>query len=233
MKHHEKWFRAMRCLLIEDYLPLRDSIRECLVEAGYVVDDYGTGDEGLWSAQNHFYDAIILDVVLPGIDGLELLRRLRLSHDKTPVILISARDAVTQRVEGLNAGADDYLVKPFELIELLARVQALTRRRYERESPAIRIGDLEIDTLAKKVRRGEREISLSRLEYRLLCYLAHRENQIVSRDEIGEHVYRDHDGGSSNKVDVYISYLRRKLNAVGEPDLIRTVRGLGYSITSE
>jgi DNA-binding response OmpR family regulator len=223
----------MRCLLIEDYLPLRDSIRECLAEAGYLVDDYGSGDEGLWSAQNHFYDAIILDVVLPGIDGLEVLRRLRLSHDKTPVILISARDGVTQRVEGLNAGADDYLVKPFELIELLARVQALTRRRYERESPALRIGDLEIDTLAKKVRRGERDVSLSRLEYRLLSYLAHRENQIVSRDEIGEHVYRDHDGGSSNKVDVYISYLRRKLNAAGEPDLIRTVRGLGYSITSE
>ena len=222
----------MRCLLIEDYLPLRENIRECLVEAGYVVDDCGSGDEGLWSAQNHEYEAIVLDIMLPEIDGLTILRSLRKTHDKTPVILISARDAVQQRVEGLDAGADDYLVKPFELVELLARVRALTRRRYDRESPSIHIGDLEIDTLLKKARRGKREIALTRLEYRLLSYLAHREGQVVSRDEIGEHVYQDHDGGTSNKVDVYISYLRKKLNADGEPDLIRTVRGLGYVISA-
>jgi len=222
----------MRCLLVEDYLPLRESIRECLKEAGYVVDDSGSGDEGLWAAENHEYEVIILDIMLPEIDGLSILRRLRKVHDKTPVILISARDAVAQRVDGLDAGADDYLVKPFELVELLARVRVLTRRRFDRESPSIQIGDLVVDSLKKKAFRGEREISLTRLEYRILAYLAHREGQVVSRAEIGEHVYQDHDSGNSNKVDVYISYLRRKLNANGEPDLIRTIRGLGYVISA-
>ncbi len=223
----------MRCLLIEDYLPLRENIRECLVEEGFVVDDFGTGDEGLWSAENHSYEVIVLDIMLPVVDGLQILRSLRKVHDKTPVILISARDAVDQRVEGFNAGADDYLVKPFALIELVARVRALSRRRYGRESDIIRIGDLEMDSLRKVVTRGEREISLTRLEYRILHYLMHREDQIVSRMEIGEHVYLDHDAGNSNRVDVYISYLRRKLNQAGETDLIRTVRGLGYVISSK
>lgn len=223
---------GMRCLLVEDYHPLRESIRECLREAGYVVDDCGSGDEGLWAAENHEYEVIILDIMLPAIDGLSILRGLRKIHDKTPVILVSARDAVAQRVDGLDAGADDYLVKPFELIELLARVRVLTRRRYDRESPSIRIGDLVVDSLKKRAFRGEREISLTRLEYRILAYLAHREDQVVSRAEIGEHVYQDHDSGNSNKVDVYISYLRRKLNADGEPDLIHTIRGLGYVLSA-
>lgn len=222
----------MRCLLIEDYLPLRENIRECLVEEGYVVDDCGAGDEGLWSAENHSYEVIILDIMLPVMDGMTILRRLRKLHDKTPVILISARDAVEQRVAGLNAGADDYLVKPFELVELVARVRALNRRLYDRESPVIQIGDLSIDSLKKVVTRGSRELSLTRLEYRILDYLAHREDQVVSRMEIGEHVYQDHDSGNSNRVDVYISYLRKKLNSHGGPDLIRTVRGLGYVISS-
>ncbi|WP_035610744.1 response regulator transcription factor [Haloferula sp. BvORR071] len=221
----------MRCLLIEDYLPLRDNMRECLVEEGFVVDDCGAGDEGLWSAENHSYEVIILDIMLPVIDGLSILRRLRKLHDKTPVIMISARDSVENRVEGLNAGADDYLVKPFALAELVARVRALNRRRYDRESHIICIADLQIDTLRKVVTRGEREIVLTRLEYRMLEYLAHREDQTVSRMEIGEHVYQDHDSGNSNRVDVYISYLRRKLNSEGESDLIRTVRGLGYVIS--
>lgn len=225
--------QAMRCLLVEDYLPLRESIRESLREAGYVVDDFGSGDEGRWSAENHEYEVIILDIMLPEVDGLTILRSLRKQHDKTPVILISARDAVEQRVDGLDAGADDYLVKPFELVELLARVRVLTRRRYDRESPTIRIADLVIDSLRKRAFRADREISLTRLEYRILAYLAHREGQVVSRAEIGEHVYQDHDSGNSNKVDVYISYLRRKLNAGGEPDLIQTIRGLGYVISAE
>jgi DNA-binding response OmpR family regulator len=222
----------MRCLLIEDYLPLRKNIRECLVEEGYVVDDYDTGDEGLWSAENFSYEVIILDLMLPVIDGMTILRRLRKHHNKTPVILISAQDGVAQRVEGLNAGADDYLVKPFELIELVARVRALNRRRYDRESPSIQIGDLHIDTLRKVVTRGSREIMLTPLEYRILDYLAHREDEVVSRMEIGEHVYQDHDIGDSNRVDVYISYLRKKLNLDGGPDMIRTVRGLGYMLSS-
>jgi DNA-binding response OmpR family regulator len=222
----------MRCLLIEDYLPLRESIRERLVEEGFIVDDFGSGDEGLWSAENHSYEVIILDIMLPVVDGLTILKRLRKLHDKTPVILASARDAIEQRVEGLNAGADDYLVKPFALVELVARVRALSRRRHDRESDIIQIADLQLDSLRKVVTRGDKEISLTRLEYRILHYLAHREDQIVSRMEIGEHVYQDHDSGNSNRVDVYISYLRKKLNIDGKPDLIRTVRGHGYVISS-
>lgn len=218
----------MRCLLVEDYSPLRKNIEECLVEEGYVVDSSATGDEGLWFAKNHPYDAIILDIMLPGVDGLTILRKLRELQDKTPVIIVSARDGVTQRVEGLNAGADDYLVKPFALIELVARLRALVRRRYDHETPLLTVGDLTIDCALKKVVRGGTEISLTRREYHLLEYLAFRAGQPVSRTDIWEHVYEDQAGGSSNAVDVYIGYLRKKLNEGGKPDLIQTRRGHGY-----
>lgn len=223
----------MRCLLIEDYLPLRDSIRESLVEDGFVVDDCGAGDEGLWSARNHSYQVIILDIMLPVIDGLEVLRTLREIHDATPVILISAKDSVKQRVEGLNAGADDYLIKPFDMEELLARVKALIRRRYDKESPLIEVGDMTIDLVKKEVQRSGRRIELTSLQYRMLEYLAHRRDQVVSRSEIEEHVYYEHDDGASNKVDVYISYIRKRLNAGGARDLIKTRRGYGYVLTAE
>ena len=218
----------MRCLLVEDYLPLRKNIQECLVEEGYVVDSSATGDEGLWFAENHPYDTIILDIMLPGVDGLTLLRKLRDLQDKTPVIIISARDGITQRIEGLDAGADDYLIKPFALTELVARIRALMRRRYDRETTILKIGDLTIDCVAKKVVRDGTEISLTRREYHLLEYLAFRTGQPVSRTDIWEHVYEDQTGGSSNAVDVYIGYLRKKLNEGGKADLIHTRRGHGY-----
>lgn len=221
----------MRCLLVEDYTPLRKNIGECLIEEGYVVDACGTGDEGLWYAENHQYDVIVLDIMLPNVDGLAILRKLRALQNKTPLIIISARDDVAQRVEGLNAGADDYLVKPFALVELVARLQALVRRRYDYESPVLVMGDLIIDCARKKVTRGESEISLTRREYHLLEYLAFRAEQTVSRSEIWEHVYEDQAGGSSNAVDVYIGYLRRKLNDGGRPDMIQTKRGHGYVLT--
>jgi len=201
------------------------------VEEGYVVDSSASGDEGLWFAKNHPYDVIILDIMLPEVDGLTILRKIRELQDHTPVMIVSARDGVTQRVEGLNAGADDYLVKPFALIELVARLHALVRRRYDRGTPVLNVGDLTIDCALKKVVRGGKEISLTRREYHLLEYLAFRAGQPVSRTDIWEHVYEDQAGGSSNAVDVYIGYLRKKLNEGGKPDLIQTRRGHGYLLT--
>lgn len=218
----------MRCLLIEDYLPLRDSIRECLSDRGFIVDECGEGDVGLWQACNHSYDVIILDIMLPEVDGLTILRKIRKAHDKTPVILISARDAVSQRIEGLNTGADDYLVKPFDLAELHARVMVMVRRKFDVEAPVIEIDDLRIDCMTKVVTRAGREIHLTRLEFTMLQYLAHRLGQAVSRADIHEHVYQDYGDGGSNKVDVCISYLRKKLNEGGLPDLIHTRRGHGF-----
>lgn len=223
----------MRCLLIEDYQPLRKNIEECLLEEGFAVDSTATGDEGLWFATNHPYDAIILDVMLPKVDGLTILRKLRELQDKTPVIIISARDSVNQRVDGLNIGADDYLVKPFALVELVARIRALVRRRYDRDSHVIAVGDLSIDCQLKKVSRGEREIPLTRREYNLLEYLAYRAGEPVSRTDIWEHVYQDQGGGNSNAVDVYIGYLRKKINEGGMPELIHTRRGHGYVLAEQ
>ncbi len=223
----------MRCLLIEDYQPLRKNIEECLLEEGFAVDSTATGDEGLWFATNHPYDVIILDVMLPKVDGLTILRKLRELQDKTPVIIISARDSVNQRVDGLNIGADDYLVKPFALVELVARIRALVRRRYDRDSHVIAVGDLSIDCQLKKVSRGEREIPLTRREYNLLEYLAYRAGEPVSRTDIWEHVYQDQGGGNSNAVDVYIGYLRKKINEGGMPELIHTRRGHGYVLAEQ
>ncbi|GAA5483606.1 response regulator transcription factor [Haloferula sargassicola] len=221
----------MRCLLVEDYPPLRENVAECLREEGHVVDASATGDEGLWFARNHPYDVIVLDIMLPNVDGLTILRKLRELQDKTPVLVISARDSVDQRVEGLDAGADDYLVKPFALAEMVARVRALVRRRYDRESPKLVTGDLEIDTVCRKVHRAGEEIQLTPREYALLEYLAYRAGHPVTRTDIWEHVYEDQEGGSSNTVDVYIGYLRKKLNAGGRPELIHTRRGVGYLIS--
>ncbi|GAA5126287.1 response regulator transcription factor [Luteolibacter yonseiensis] len=220
----------MRCLLVEDYLPLRKNINERLVEEGFVVDVSATGDVGLWFAENHAYDCIVLDIMLPEVNGLDLLHKIRKSQNKTPVIMISARDSVEQRIEGLNMGADDYLVKPFALGELVARIRALIRRSYRQESPTLNIGDLMIDCLTKKVTRAGQDVFLTPREYRLLEYLAFRAGEPVSRTDIWEHVYEDQTGGNSNAVDVYISYLRKKLNSGGGPDLIRTRRGQGYII---
>jgi len=223
----------MRCLIVEDYAPLRQNIQECLKEEGFVVDASATGDEGLWFARNHPYDVILLDIMLPNVDGLTILRDLRGIQNKTPVMVLSARDTVEHRVEGLNAGADDYLVKPFALAELVARVRALMRRSYAHESTILRIGDMTIDCTRKIVSRGGEEIALTRREYTLLEYLAYRSGQPVSRTDIWEHVYEDHTGGSSNAVDVYIGYLRKKLNAGGRSDLIQTRRGYGYTLAAE
>lgn len=229
MTHRSSDF-AMRCLLVEDYTPLRLNLAECLTENGYVVDASATGDEGLWFAENHTYDVILLDIMLPGIDGLKILRKLRELQDKTPVLVISARDSVDHRVEGLDSGADDYLVKPFALAEMVARVRALVRRNYDHESPVIQVGDLCMNATTREVTRAGVEIVLTRREYALLEYLMNRAGQAVSRTDIWEHVYEDQEGGSSNTVDVYIGYLRKKLNVGDGSELIQTVRGYGYML---
>jgi DNA-binding response OmpR family regulator len=218
----------MRVLVVEDYEPLARSVAQGLREAGYAVDLSGDGEEGLWYAESNAYDAIVLDVMLPKLDGLEVLRRLRDKKNPAGVLILTARDRVADRVTGLDAGADDYLVKPFEFAELLARVRAVIRRRYQVQEPVIRIADLEVDTGARVVKRGGASVPLSAREYALLEYLALRQGQIVTRAEIWEHVYDFASDPSSNVVDVYIGYLRKKIDQDHEPKLIQTRRGQGY-----
>lgn len=218
----------MRILLIEDYTPLRENIAESLTQAGYVVDSSATGDEGLWYAENGDYDVTILDIMLPEIDGLTILRKLKKLGSKTPVIIISARDSTDQKIEGLDAGADDYLVKPFELKELQARVRAQLRKRYDQVNDSATVGDLTVNFNAKRVTRAGEEITLTRREYGLLEYFAYRIGQVVTRQKIWDHVYEDVEGGSSNAVDVYVGYLRKKLNTGDKENLLHTRRGQGY-----
>ena len=218
----------MRVLLVEDYEPLARSVAQGLREAGYAVDRSADGEEGLWYAEANAYDAIILDVMLPKLDGLTVLRTLREKKNPAAVLILTARDRLADRVSGLDTGADDYLVKPFEFAELLARLRALIRRRYRVGEAVIRIADLEIDTGGRMVRRGGAAIQLSAREYALLEYLALRRDQVVTRAEIWEHVYDFASDPSSNVVDVYIGYLRRKIDDDREPKLIQTRRGQGY-----
>ncbi len=221
----------MRVLIVEDYGPIRESVSQGLREAGFAVDATGDGREGLWYAESSAYDVIVLDLMLPSMDGLTVLRKLRAGGSEAHVIVLTARDTLEDRVLGLNAGADDYLVKPFGFDELLARVRALVRRKYAAKSPLIRIGDLEIDTSTRQVRRGDAIIDLTAREYALLEYLAVRAGELVSRTDIWEHVYDFHASAQSNVVDVYIGYLRRKLEAGDVPPLIHTRRGQGYVLS--
>lgn len=218
----------MRILLVEDYAPLRESVAQALAEGGFAVDAAADGEEGLWFAQSGEYDVIVLDIVLPKLDGLSILKKLRSKGGKTPVLLLTAKDTVADRVVGLDAGADDYLVKPFALDELQARVRALLRRKYQTADPVIRVQDLEVNTAARVVHRAGDRIELTAREYSLLEFLAHRAGEIVSRTDIWEHVYDFNSTVDSNVVDVYIGYLRRKLDRPGSPQLIHTKRGRGY-----
>ena len=218
----------MRLLLVEDYAPLRGSLTKGLREAGFAVDATGDGEEGLWFALGEDYDAIVLDLMLPKLDGLSLLARMRAEGRQSHVLILTARDAVEDRVRGLQAGADDYLVKPFAFEELLARVNALVRRRYAAKSPAVAVADLVVDRAARRVRRGERAIELTAKQFALLELLALRAGEVVPRADLWSHLYAFHDEPNSNLLEVYVAQLRRKLEAGGEPRLIHTRRGVGY-----
>jgi DNA-binding response OmpR family regulator len=218
----------VKLLLIEDFQLLRDSLAQGLREAGFAVDATGDGEEGLWYATSGSYDVIILDLLLPGLDGLTILKRLRERRSSDHVIILTAKGTADDRVNGLNLGADDYLVKPFVFEELLARVRALVRRKYDTRSPVICVGDMELDTAQRVVRRGGERIELSSREYALLELLATRAGQVVTRSDIWEHVYEFDSAADSNVVDVYIAHLRRKLERDGWPRLIQTRRGHGY-----
>jgi len=223
----------MRLLIVEDYRPLREPLTKGLREAGFAVDSTGDGEEGLWYALSNDYDVIVLDLMLPGMDGLQILKKLRAEGRQSHVLILTARDSLNDRVTGLDLGADDYLVKPFEFRELLARVRALLRRSYRRKNPLMAIQDLRIDLTRQRVWRGQEEIPLTPREYALLEYLAMRAGQVVSRSDIWEHVYEFNSSTSSNVVDVYIGYLRRKIEQPGRPSLISTVRGRGYTLGAE
>lgn len=218
----------MRVLLVEDYEPLRKSLEQGLGEAGYALDVAADGEEGLWYALGNDYDVIVLDLMLPVVDGLSILRKIRARKKDAPVLILTARDTVQDRVAGLDCGADDYLVKPFAFEELLARVRALVRRNYNKKTSQIVVEDLRIDLNTQQVYRGDRLIGLTAREYGLLEYLAVRAGEIVSRTDIWEHVYEFNSSAASNVVDVYVGYLRKKLQSAGEPSLLHTVRGRGY-----
>ena len=223
----------MRVLVAEDHPSLARSIADGLRDDGYAVDLTFDGNEALHLAASNPYDAIILDIMLPGRDGFAIIQSLRRRDVQTPILCLTARDAVIDRVKGLDLGADDYLVKPFNWEELSARVRSMVRRGHGKKSPVITVGDLEIDTARKCARRGGNNIELSAREYALLEYLAHRQGQVVSRSEIWEHLYDQHDENTSNVVDVYIGYLRNKIDKDYPTRLIHTRRGQGYLLGVE
>ena len=218
----------MRLLLVEDSVPIQDAVATGLRKTGYAVDVTGDGKEGLWLAESNDYDVIILDIMLPGLDGLSLLRKLRAGKKGTHVLLLTAKDTVQDRVRGLQMGANDYLIKPFALEELLARVQALCRRSYGQKDSRIVIDDLEISLASKTVQRAGHPIKLAPREYALLEYLAMRRGEVVSRRDIEAHIYDEQADPMSNVVDAAICTLRRKIARAGSPPLIHTRPGLGY-----
>jgi heavy metal response regulator len=221
----------MRVLVVEDEPGIANFVRQGLTEAGYAVDVAWDGQEGLACALAVEYDVLVLDIMLPRLDGLELLRELRRQGNKTPAIMLTARDTIDDRVDGLDAGADDYLVKPFAFPELLARLRALLRRPPLQSGTVLSIGTLEMDMASRQVRRGDRLIELSPREYAVLEYLMRHPNQVLTRTQIGEHVWNLDFYNESNVVDVYIGYLRRKVDSDHDDPLIHTVRGMGYRIS--
>ncbi|GAC1464342.1 MAG: response regulator transcription factor [Chloroflexota bacterium] len=224
--------RIVHILIVEDEQRLAVLLRRVLVEERHTVDMAHDGATGLDLAASDTYDAVILDVMLPEIDGIEVCRRMRADGVQTPVLMLTARGSVDDRVAGLNAGADDYLVKPFAMEELLARVNALLRRRSREidSSPELRVGDLSLDLVRHEVRRGTRIIELTAKEFALLDFLMRHPGQVLTRTQIIDHVWRYDLDALSNVVDTYIHYLRDKVDRGFSKALIKTVRGVGYKI---
>jgi len=220
---------TLRVLVIEDEPRLAENVARSLREsAGYAVDIAHDGREGLFMAESNQYDAVLLDLMLPHLGGLQVLNHIRDAGHRTPVLIMTVRDEKESVVTLLNAGADDYLTKPFDLGELLARTKALIRRGKGHSSPVLTVGDLEVNTVDRSVRRGGRLIALTAMEYRVLEYLAHRPKAVVSKTELLEHLYDYNWEKFSNVIEVYVSGLRRKLNNGSARQLIHTLRGQGY-----
>ena len=218
----------MKILIVEDEKNLVKILKKGLEENSFIVDSSLDGEEGLYMAETFSYDAIILDIMLPKVDGITILNKLRERKIDVPVLLLTARVEIEDKVKGLNLGADDYIVKPFEFSELLARLRAIIRRNKGKASPSIIIDDLIIDINSRTVKRSDKEIKLSAKEYKILEYLALNKGRIVSRTEFTEHIYDMDFDLDSNVIDVYINYLRNKIDKDNSKKLIHTIRGAGY-----
>jgi two-component system response regulator MprA len=229
----ERYDDAVRLLVVEDDPDMARFLGRGLREQAYAVDVAANGDDALERAATAAYDAILLDAMIPPPDGFEVCRRLRAGGSIVPILMLTARDAVDDRVAGLDAGADDYLVKPFALQELRARLRALLRRTEATRAGVLRFADLELDPVGREVRRGGREIELSRTEFNLLELFLEHPRQVLTRSQIFERVWGYDFGATSNALGVYIGYLRRKTEAGGKSRLIHTVRGVGYTLREE
>ena len=223
----------MRILVVEDEKKIAEFIRRGLKEEGYAVDMAHDGEEGLFLAKTNDYDLVLLDLMLPKLDGLTLCKKLKAAKIKTPVIMLTAKNTVKEKVMGLDSGADDYLTKPFAFEELLARIRAMLRKKDARTPTKLKAADLELDLLTHKVIRGSREIELTTKEFSLLEYLMRNEGTIVTRTMISEHVWDIDFDTFTNVIDVYINYLRNKVDSGSKKKLIHTVRGRGYILKEE
>ena len=220
----------MRVLLAEDQKKLASFVRQALTEAGFTVDVVHDGDEAFELASTRPYDGLVLDIMLPGRDGLSVLRLLRERRIATPALFLTARGEVSERIAGLELGADDYVAKPFDMGELVARVKALVRRGVNEPVSLLRVGDLVVDLMRREVKRGERRIELTPREFALLEFLARTPGRVVTRTQIIEKVWEYHFDPETNVVDVYVGRVRRKLNEGGEANLLHPVRGVGYKL---
>jgi DNA-binding response OmpR family regulator len=223
----------VRVLLVEDSPPIVRAVRQGLEEEGFAVDVATDGEEGDVKCRTTAYDVVVLDIMLPKVDGLTLLKRWRAAGISTHVLMLTAKTATQDKVAGLDTGADDYLAKPFEFAELIARIRALVRRGHQQKDPILRCYDLEIDTAARTVRRAGQAIHLTPREYALLEFLAYHRGKVVTRSMIWEHLYDEYDENTSNVVDVYIRYLRNKIDKNFDPPLILTRWGEGYMLRTD
>ncbi|MEE8282296.1 MAG: response regulator transcription factor [candidate division NC10 bacterium] len=223
----------MRLLVVEDEKKVASFIKQGLEEESYAVDVASDGEEGLGMALDRVHDLIILDILLPKMDGLRILQELRREKVTTPVLLLTVRATIEDKVLGLDAGADDYLTKPFAFEELLARVRALLRRRAEAEPPVLQVADLTLDPARRVVARGGEKVELTPREFALLAYFMRNPGRVLTRTTISEHVWDYNFDTMTNVIDVYVNYLRKKIDAGREPKLIHTVRGVGYVLKGE
>lgn len=220
--------RVMKILVVEDFGPVRGAVVTALRDEGWAVEIAADGNTALEKITGGDFDLVVLDLMLPGLDGIQVLQRMRAEGNGAHVLVMTARDQISDRVAVLNGGADDYLTKPFAIEELIARAHALLRRKYERKSPVIRVGPLEVRATEHRVLMGGEEVDLTAREYALLEALAFRSGELVTRDQLHSSLYGDQESASSNVVDVYVGYLRKKLEVGGAARLLHTRRGQGF-----